>query len=263
MTGAGTHTEHENDPWTIDVGDHPARADSPEYTRSRSLMIKLVQTVQPWYLGDQPYQDHHGGGIWVKDVDGWLLILGLAGIEWSAQFCADPAKVDVLRKYAVRLVAAFPDTVAGYEGLGYPDAASLLSTAITDADAVAAWTDGIFNASVPLPADRHTGVLPKGGGFHHYPKPIVDIELFKYDDFTLWVTDAAGRQVAVTPVGRRGSGDGRTALAWAPPAAAGAAHAAGDGAAAGAAAGQPVAPTDATILPADSDLSRQAFALQS
>jgi uncharacterized protein DUF6424 len=246
-----THTESENDPWTIDVGDHPARADSVQYTHSRALMIKLVQTTQPWYLGDKPYQDHHGGGIWVKDAAGWLLILGLAGIEWSAQFCADPVKVDVLRQQANRILAGFPGTVAAYEALGYHDAAGLLASPITDPDSVAAWTDGVFNASVPLPADRHTGVLPKGGGFHHYPKPIVDIELFKFDDFTLWVTDATGQQVAVTPVGHRGSGDGRTALAWAP-------HNHAADAVAGAVEGPP-APT---ILPADSDLSKQAFALQ-
>ena len=252
MTTTVTHTEHEDDPWTIDVGDHPARADSPEYTRSRNLMIGIVQTSQPWFLGDKPYQDHHGGGIWVKDSAGWLLVLGLAGIEWSAQFCADPAKVDVLRQQVNRILAGFPDTVPGYEQLGYHDAPGLLSTKIIDADTVAAWTDGIFNASVPLPADRHIGVLPKGGGFHYYPKPIVDIELFKYDDFNLWVTDATGQHVAVTPAGRRGSGDGRTVLAWAPP-----------GSAAGAS-GRSATPTPAgpTILPAESDLSKQAFAQQ-
>jgi hypothetical protein len=177
-----THTETENDPWTINVGDHPQRTDSPAYTRSRNLMVKLVQLNQPWFLGDPPYQDHHGGGIWVKDDTGWLLLLGLAGIEWSAQFCADPAKVDLLRRHAKRIVAAFPQTIPGYVALGYTDAAGLLATPITTTDQIAAWTDGIFNASVPLPANQHTGVLPAAAGFHHYPKPIVDIELFKHDD---------------------------------------------------------------------------------
>lgn len=67
----------------------------------------------------------------------------------------------------------------------------------------------------------HTGVLPKGAGYHHHPRPIVDIELFKYDDLilfvlNLFVTDSSGNQLAVTPTGRRGSGNGRVAVAWAP-----------------------------------------------
>ena len=48
MTNVGVHTEHEDQPWTIEVGDHPGRTDSPQYTRSRNLMIKLVQQTQPW-----------------------------------------------------------------------------------------------------------------------------------------------------------------------------------------------------------------------
>ena len=82
----------------------------------------------------------------------------------------------------------------------------------------------------------------------HYPKPIVDIELFKHDDFTLFVTDDDGQTVAVTPVGRRGSGDGRVALVWSPtPTTAAAAS----------------TTRKRTILPAGSTLARQAFAAQS
>jgi hypothetical protein len=217
MTVPGVHQEHEDQPWTINVGDHPGRQDTPQYGRSRALMVALVQKAQPWWFGAAPYQDHHGGGVWLKDAAGWFLVLGSAGIEWSAQFCADPAKVDVLRQQTVRLVAGFPDTVPGYESMAYHDASGLLTTTITDADTVSAWTDGIFNASVALPAATHTGVLPHGAGYHHYPKPIVDIEGFKYDDFNLFVTDADGSPVAVTPVGRRFSGNGEVAVAWADP----------------------------------------------
>src|SRR5664280_1154951 len=103
MPPGPTHRQHEDNPWTIEIGDHPSRRDSPGYVRSRKLMIELVQSAQPWFLGARPYQDHHGGGIWVKDLDGWLLVLGLAGIEWSAQFCADPVKVDQLRVAAARV----------------------------------------------------------------------------------------------------------------------------------------------------------------
>jgi hypothetical protein len=211
------HTEHEDHGWTVEIPDHPARTDSAAYRASRRLMGELVKAAQPWFLGPGPYQDHHGAGIWVKDESGWMLLLGVAGIEWSAQFCADPAKVDVLRQEAQRVVAKFPLTIPAYAELGYSRGEHLLTHTVTTADDVADWTDGIFNASVPLPAAMHTGVLPHGAGYHHYPKPIVDILTFKYDDFTLFVTDEHGQPMAVLPVSPRGAGDGRVAIAWAPP----------------------------------------------
>jgi len=97
--------------------------------------------------------------------------------------------VDRLRLDAVRILAAFPATLAGYTELGYPVGQALLATPITTAEQVAAWVDSIFNASVPLPAGAHSGVLPAGAGYHHYPKPIVDIDRVRYDDFRLFVTD--------------------------------------------------------------------------
>ncbi len=215
MANQDTHRRRESYAWAIDVGNHASRTDSAEYTRSRTLMGRLVAHCQPWWFGDPPYQDHHGGGIWLRDRRGWFLVFGQAGIEWSAQFCADPAKVDTLRLATKRIVAAFPRTVPGYEDLGYHDAAKLLRRKIKTADHVQEWTDGIFNASVPLPAGIHSGVLPTAGGYHHYPKPIVDIDRFKYDDFVLWVHDAQGRAAAVLPVGRRGSGDARVSVTWA------------------------------------------------
>lgn len=214
MTG-GVHSESETHAWTIEVGDHADRTDSPAYRASRATMIKIVQQTQPWFFGDPPYQDHHGGGVWVKDSTGWLLLLGLAGIEWSAQFCADPGKVDLLRQYAQRLCAGFPDTIAGYAEVGYDSAADLLSTPITDATGIERWTDGLFNACVPLPAKLHTGVLMDGSGYHHYPKPIIDIMTFKHEDFTLFVNDSNGAQVAVAPVAPRGSGNAHVSVLWA------------------------------------------------
>jgi hypothetical protein len=213
----GTHREHEDFPWTIAVVDHPPRKATAAYGRSRKLMIKLVDTIPDWVLAGDAYEDHHGGAIWVKDATGWMCLQLPLGIEWSAQFCADPAKVDHLRQYAVRIVAAFPETVPGYVACGYKDADALLTTPITTAAQVSAWTDSIFNASLPLPHAAHSGVLPKGAGYHHYPKPIVDIDHVRFDDFRLFVTDPDGLPVVVVPVARRGSGDGRVRLIAAHP----------------------------------------------
>lgn len=214
----GSHPEHESHAWTIEIPDHAPRADTPEYVKSRKRMNELAKALPGFMYGDAPYQDHHGGGLWLKDAQGWFLVRNLAGIEWSAQFCADPAKVDLLRLNAKRIYAAFPDAVAE---LGIQD---LLDTPITDADGVARWTDSICNASVPLPAAVHTGVVPPAvtGGVHHYPAPITDIDLFKRDDFTLWVTTPDGGLAALVPLAPPGSGDGRTRvlLAAVPPPAA-------------------------------------------
>ncbi len=253
------HTESETHGWTIDVGDHPTRSDSPEYVAARKKMTEIATGATGLIYGQPPYQDHHGGALWMKDAQGWFLVRNLAGIEWSAQFCADPAKVDLLRQNAKRLYDLLaPDVKAELD----PD--GLLDTPITGAAGVAKWTDSIFNAGVPLQPTFHIGVLPRGGarnaavsqdnggaqnsdansdltgtpdpgaapataaapspsavqkpgGVHHYPTPIADIQLFKYDDFQLWVTDAQGNPAAVTPVQPRGSGDARVNVQYATP----------------------------------------------
>lgn len=218
MTAAQEHTEHEDHGWSIDIPDHPKRADSPEYVQSRAKMNAIAReaasSADGLIYGGPPYQDHHGGGLWLKDEIGWFLVRNLAGMEWSAQFAADPAKVDQLRRNAQRIYMVFPEVVAEL-GIG-----ELLATSITDAAGVAAWTDSICNASVPLSPSAHTGVLPKAGGVHHYPAPIVEIEFFKQDDFNLWVTTEDGYPAAVLPVAHRGSGNAQVHVAWVHPSAA-------------------------------------------
>ncbi|TSB32716.1 DUF6424 family protein [Streptomyces sp. NBC_01525] len=259
------HPEHEDFPWTISVADHPPRTESSQYRASRKLMGDLVGTTGDWVFAPGPYQDHHGGGVWVKDSDGWLCLFLPLGIEWSAQFCADPSKVDHVRRYAARVVGAFPDTLPGYASFGYDDGQRLLDTPIETADQVAEWTDSIFNASVPLPAGTHSGVLPKTAGYHHYPKPIVDIDHFRYDDFALFVTDDSGLPAAVVPISPRGSGDGRVRLLAAHPSSPYAKRLTSPGPA------EPSARTEEAlasgeernVLPADDLLAQQAFRKQS
>jgi len=119
-------------------------------------------------------------------------------------------------------------------------------------------------------------MLPQAAGYHHYPKPIVDIDHFRFGDFKLFVTDSAGLPAVVVPVSPRGSGDGRVRLLAAhvdsayfrklasPPAAAPgpsgvAAHAES---VAAAQAGQPGGGEQPDVLPADDPLAQQAFAAQ-
>ena len=266
------HSESEDHQWDINVPDHPARADSPEYVAARTKMNQIAAGTTGLVYGSPPFQDHHGSALWLQDAQGWFLVRNLAGIEWSAQFCADPAKVDLLRQNAKRLYDLLAPEIK--QELD-PD--GLLDTPIQDAAGVSKWTDSIFNAGVPLQPSFHIGVLPQGGaqstqasaqatddsqdvldpapatdgsqgtqaatpaasqspdpsqppatavapatvqepaGVHHYPTPIVDIQLFKYDDFQLWVTDEQGNPAAVAPVSPRGSGDASVHVLYATP----------------------------------------------
>ena len=128
-------------------------------------MNQIAGQAAGMIYGSGPYQDHHGGALWLQDSQGWFLVRNQAGIEWSAQFCADPAKVDLLRQNAQRLYNLVSPQVKQQL-----DPGGLLDTPIKDATGVAKWTDSIFNAGVPLHPNFHTGVLP-GGGAQSPPAP--------------------------------------------------------------------------------------------
>ncbi len=240
------HTETETHTWSVNVPDHAQRTDSPDYIAAKNKMNEIAAQAPGLLYGSGPFQDHHGSALWLKDSQGWFMVRNLAGIEWSSQFCADPVKIDLLRQNAKRLY----DLVAP-EIKQELDPHGLLDTPITDAPGIAKWTDSIFNAGVPLDPGFHIGVLPMGkapaqnppapataqgspdasdqaqaavvagdpepAGVHHYPTPIVDIQLFKHDDFQLWVTDSEGNPAAVTPVAPRGSGVASVHVQYATP----------------------------------------------
>ena len=123
------HNESETHTWSVNVPDHPQRADSPEYTAAKNKMNEIAAQAAGLIYGPGPFQDHHGSALWLQDSQGWLMVRNLAGIEWSAQFCADPAKVDLLRQNAKRLY----DLVAPQVKQEL-DPNGLLDTPITDAD---------------------------------------------------------------------------------------------------------------------------------
>jgi hypothetical protein len=196
--------------------------------------IATATLMRKEFVGNQPV-------VALTTSTGTFVAEGLASHN-----CADPAKVDLLRQNAKRLYDLLAPEIK--QEL---DPNGLLDTPIQDAAGVAKWTDSIFNAGVPLQPTFHTGVLPQGGaqgvqasapaasqqstvvgtstaaatpatgqepaGVHHYPTPIVDIQLFKYDDFQLWVTDAQGNPAAVAPVGPRGSGNASVHVLYATP----------------------------------------------
>jgi Family of unknown function (DUF6424) len=247
---AGVHPESGENPWTVNIVDHPSRGDSRWFVAAKACADKILATLDrgSYPYGGPPWEMHHGGSLWVHSASGWRMFLARAGIEWSMQFCADPAKVDRLRQDAQDLMSAYPTTVAALEALGYGDAQAILSEPVVDADTIARYTDSIFNSCVPLGSGDHQGVLPRAAGEHHYPIPVKAGDFIRHDDFVLWVTLADGTHAAVTPVGRRGSGDGRVRLVYARPG-----TAAADALLAAQRGGR------AVILPADHPVAEQAF----
>lgn len=201
-------TIHEN------VEGHAARTDSPGFKAARATLQKILaeirhDTGKPFFYGDGDIQAHHGGSIWVHDGTTWRMFQNLAGIEWCAQFCADPAKVDVLRHNAKTLVDAFPQTLPKLVALGYAQARAVLDTPITDAAGVARFVDSLFNACVPLPQPVHTGSIKpsalRSAGKHTYPTPNNDTLFFCRDDFQPFVYDESTDAVVhVAPVAASG-----------------------------------------------------------
>jgi hypothetical protein len=201
-------TIHEN------VEGHAARTDSPAFKAARATLQKILaqirqDTGKPFFYGDGQIQAHHGGSVWVHDGTTWRMFQNLAGIEWCAQFCADPAKVDLLRQNAKALVDAFPQTLPKLAALGYEDAQAVLDTPIRDAAGVARFVDSLFNACVPLPQPVHTGSIKpnalRAAGKHSYPTPNNDTLFFCRDDFQPFVYDASTDAVVhVAPVATSG-----------------------------------------------------------
>jgi len=251
---AATHkTTQEDHPWSVYVVDHPQRNDSPWFVAAKRTAHKILADPGPDGLpyGPGPWEMHHGGSLWVRSAGNWRMYLARAGIEWSMQFCADPAKVDRLRQDALALVRAFPDTLPALATLGYGEAEEILTNPVTDAQAVARYTDSLFNSCVPLTRPDHQGILPAAAGEHHYPWPVKAGDFVRYDDFQLWVTMPDGTHGAVTPVSPRGSGDGRVRLLFAR-------HGTAEGDAVALAQREHLA----VILPPDHPLAQQAYARQ-
>jgi len=98
----GTHHQGADNPWTINIVDHPNRTESRWFRESKVAVKKILATLgdKTYPYGPGPWQMHHGGSIWVLTDAGWRMYLARAGIEWSMQFCADPAKIDRLRTEA-------------------------------------------------------------------------------------------------------------------------------------------------------------------
>lgn len=254
------HQLREDEPFEVNIVDHPSRGGDSRWFRAakqaaKKILATLDDSTYPYPQPHAPksWEMHHGGSLWVLTDGGWVMYRARVPIEWCMQFCADPGKIDRLRREAKTLVDAFPKTIPALEKLGYRDAEAILNEEITDADGIERYTDSLFNSCVPLSYEDHQARLPKAAGEHHYPIPIKGADFFRHDDFVLWVTNPEdGTNAAVVPVARRGRGDWRVQLVHAR-----------HGTRAGDALDTAVAEDKALILPPDHPLAVEAFQHQS
>lgn len=255
-----THVVHEDNPWSEKIPDHGGRVETKAFGQAKRTLHKLIVLLKGFGFyfvkpGPGNVQAHHGGSIWLLDQAGWFLVLNMAGVEYSGQFLSDPARVEMLRLNALRVVSGFPKTLPGLAALGYPDAERILNTPVVDAKTVSDYVDSIWNSCVPLPAGYHTGQLSTKSQFagqHHYPKAVTDLQHVKWADFEMWVTDPISQSpVAVTPTAPKGSGVAAVKVEYATP-----------GTALSVAHMEARAAGKALVLPADHPLTVQAFAKQ-
>jgi len=173
-----SRAEHVGEQAVLYTADHPPRTDSPTYVAARKVLMNSRKggcvvcggtpdmshpELEP-IADSHGLEDHHGGGIYVKDV---LVALNLFGTEWSLGFSADP-------KIVAKMVANLNIVLTA---LGEPT----YDKPITNTTEVMAFVDSTFNANVKLCKPHHTGRMDhpskdargiEAVGIHEIPFPI-------------------------------------------------------------------------------------------
>lgn len=162
----------------VEVADHPKRTDSPAYLAARRMLMNTRRggCVVCGGVPDMSHpemtavadahglEDHHGGGIYVKDV---LVAFNLFPMEWSQGWGADPVLVQELVSNLNVIL----------EALGEEP----YSTPITDVTSLMSYVDSKYNANVKLCRPHHIGTQGthspdanghEGVGIHEIPAPI-------------------------------------------------------------------------------------------
>jgi hypothetical protein len=163
------------------------------------LAPEIKQQLDPGGLLDTPIQDAAGVASWTDSIFN-------AGVPLQPSFHTGSLPGGTS--------TASDSTASNGTSTASDGTATPADGTATPADGSATPADG--SAPSPSPSGGpSTGQEP--AGVHHYPTPIVDIQLFKYDDFQLWVTDAQGNPAAVAPVAPRGSGNASIHVLYATP----------------------------------------------
>lgn len=189
------------------TADHPPRTDSPGYRAARKVLMNTrkggcvvcggVADMTHPELGEvadsHGLEDHHGGGIYVKDV---LVALNLFGSEWSLGWSGDP-KVYARHVRNLNVVLA---------ALGEPT----YDAPITNTADVMAFVDSVYNANVKLCKPHHTGRMDRPSkdangheavGIHEIPFPIwLGQVTCEWDRWDMWAGTSGTLAVAPDPI---------------------------------------------------------------
>ena len=215
------NTEKIGENITVYTDSHPPRTDSPEYLASRRQLM-TTQRGACLICGGVPdlshpemtpvgspvgKQDHHGGGIVVKDV---LVALNLFPIEWSQGWGSSPAALS-------KLVSNL-NIIMGLLG------EEPYSATISDIPSLMAYVDSTFNANVRFCAPHHVGLQTQhtpdangheACGIHEIPAPIFWGQLTcDWQRFDMWLGTTGTVAGAPHP-----SGDGSVVVLHAHPSA--------------------------------------------
>lgn len=193
LTSPGVNREQIGENVTVFTDDHPKRTDSPTYLAARKFLMGqrrggcvicggLPDTTHPELTqvgSPKGLQDHHGGGIYVKDV---LVALNLFPMEWSQGWGASPAVVQELVSNLNVVLAA----------LGEPT----YDQPVSDIPGLMAYTDSRWNANVKFCAAHHVGLQTQhlvdalgheACGIHEIPGPIFWGQLTcDWANFDMW-----------------------------------------------------------------------------
>lgn len=187
---------------------HPPRKDSATYTAARKVLMNtrrggcmvcggipdMTHPEMTSIADSHGLQDHHGGGIYVKDV---LVALNVFGTEWSLGWSASPEKV---AQYVANLNVVL-------KALGE----STYDSVIKDTASVMAFVDSKFNANVKLCQGHHVGRMDRptkdtngheAVGIHEIPFPIwLGQMTADWDRWDMWAGTPGTIAVAPNPDG--------------------------------------------------------------
>ncbi len=214
------HQIHVGEALVENVDGHAAaRTDSPQFVDVRAAVQAIVGTLSPNPYGPLPIQAHHGGSVWLYDGKMWRLVLNWAGVEWSAQFCCDPARVEALRQNAEGDHTGVPRDHPGARKDWLPGQRPAFQSHHRRSRGRNTRRQHL-ELVLPIPQMGHTGSVsattPLGTGVHNYPEPMCAIPRVMHADFVPFVVDPGSGAVAtVAPVAPRGSGDGRVRVLFA------------------------------------------------
>ena len=127
----------------------------------------------------------------MSDDRGWMCLLLPLGTEWAAQFCADAKKVDQLRRYAARVVAALPDSCPATKRSAIPTGHTCSTAQSLMSSVSRPGSTPPSTRPSPCPPRRTAASSPPAPGTTTIRSRSSTSTTFRHDDFQRFVTRVA------------------------------------------------------------------------